>query len=168
MANTPPNPDSAASGPHSPRNHDLSLGVEPADWAELLKTGPGALWVLPDVETTPPEPAIPIPDWALATAESLDAVVSQLLGAPFDGMTIAIRAHWLATVGPRWCDCPMDPHHRWNCPMTPIWAQTMRDLDTNPWTVVTGAGHRWRAERAATSIQRGADTFDTITREDRQ
>lgn len=40
---------------------------------------------------------------------------------------------------PRWamgCDCPLDPHHRWNCALTPVWAQTMRDLDCNPWTVV--------------------------------
>jgi len=34
------------------------------------------------------------------------------------------------------CDCPLDPHHRWNCPLTPIWAQTIRDLDCNPWAVV--------------------------------
>lgn len=31
------------------------------------------------------------------------------------------------------CDCPLNPHHRWNCALTPIWAQTIRDLDTNPW-----------------------------------
>lgn len=36
------------------------------------------------------------------------------------------------------CDCPMDPYHRWNCAATPIWAQTIRELDTNPWTVITG------------------------------
>lgn len=34
------------------------------------------------------------------------------------------------------CDCPLDPYHRWNCPLTPTWAQTMRDLDCNPWTVI--------------------------------
>lgn len=32
------------------------------------------------------------------------------------------------------CDCPMNPYHRWNCALTPIWADTMRDLDCNPWT----------------------------------
>lgn len=37
---------------------------------------------------------------------------------------------------PPQCDCPMDPHHRWNCPLTPIWAQTIRELDCNPWTVI--------------------------------
>lgn len=39
------------------------------------------------------------------------------------------------------CDCPVNPfaHHRWNCDLTPIWAQTMRGLDINPWTVVTYA-----------------------------
>lgn len=30
------------------------------------------------------------------------------------------------------CDCEL-PHHRWNCHLTPIWAQTIRELDTNPW-----------------------------------
>ena len=33
----------------------------------------------------------------------------------------------------------MDPHHRWNCTLTPIWSQAMRDLDCNPWTVVRDA-----------------------------
>ena len=37
------------------------------------------------------------------------------------------------------CDCPMDPHHRWNCALTPIWAQTIRDQDCNPWTVTRSA-----------------------------
>lgn len=37
------------------------------------------------------------------------------------------------------CDCPMNPHHRWNCALTPIWEQAIRDLDANPWTVVTNA-----------------------------
>lgn len=47
---------------------------------------------------------------------------------------------------PQWaedCDCPhigaadgMRVRHRWNCTLTPIWAQTMRDLDCNPWTVI--------------------------------
>lgn len=40
------------------------------------------------------------------------------------------------------CDCPMDPHHRWNCALTPIWAQTIRDLNKNPWTVLR-PGMRW-------------------------
>ena len=43
------------------------------------------------------------------------------------------------------CDCPLTPsgtrpprppYHRWNCSLTPTWAQTMRDLDVNPWTVI--------------------------------
>lgn len=34
------------------------------------------------------------------------------------------------------CDCAVDPYHRWNCAATPIWAQTIRDLDVNPWTIV--------------------------------
>lgn len=59
------------------------------------------------------------------------------------------------------CDCPdtsfgRNPH-RWNCALTPIWSQTIRDLDTNPWTVVTNAIwpipqlEVWRRVRAADS-----------------
>lgn len=38
------------------------------------------------------------------------------------------------------CDCPdttfgRNPH-RWNCHLTPTWAQTIRDLDCNPWAVI--------------------------------
>ena len=215
MDNTPPNPDSAASGPHSPRNHDLSTDVEPpirswccqttlpaphtpgcrfepredqpidyggtytlasaptprcpscrihhppgsclryqpigetlrevladadlavtyarggtvpipdndepADWAELMKNGPGALCVLPDTE---PEPASPIPDEALAIAEAYDGMFATLLGVRTDAIQNAVRAIWLAIVGPRWCHCIGEPH-RWNCPMTPIWADTV-------------------------------------------
>lgn len=33
------------------------------------------------------------------------------------------------------CDCDPAAYHRWNCAETPLWAQTMRDLDVNPWTV---------------------------------
>ena len=40
---------------------------------------------------------------------------------------------------PPMCDCPMNPHHRWNCALTPIWAQTIRDQDCNPWTVTRSA-----------------------------
>lgn len=119
----------------------LPLGDD-VDWDAALATGPGRLFVLPDVEIEPAEPAIPVPDEVLATAQAFDAMWTQLLGGtPFDGMTAAIRAYWLAAVGPRWCDCPMDPHHRWNCPMTPTWVQTIRDLDTNPWTVITRKDH---------------------------
>ncbi|MCG7592414.1 hypothetical protein [Mycobacterium sp. PSTR-4-N] len=89
---------------------------------------------------TTTEPAIPVPAEILATAEAWDHMWTQLLGGiPFDCMTDTVRAFWLATVGPRWCDCPCDPHHRWNCPMTPLWAQTMCDLDLNPWTVMRPA-----------------------------
>ena len=33
------------------------------------------------------------------------------------------------------CDCPLSPFHRWNCESTPVWAQTIRALDCNPWLV---------------------------------
>lgn len=45
------------------------------------------------------------------------------------------------------CDCPMDPHHRWNCALTPIWAHTIRELDCNPWG-------RWSSRDVHPSINR--------------
>lgn len=51
------------------------------------------------------------------------------------GLGDALREAWKLLRPQPSCDCPMNPHHRWNCHLTPIWAQTMRDLDTNPWTV---------------------------------
>ncbi len=47
-----------------------------------------------------------------------------------------LRDIWRAIRPSPSCDCPLDPYHRWNCALTPIWAQTIRDLDTNPWTVI--------------------------------
>lgn len=39
--------------------------------------------------------------------------------------------------GCHFCGC--DPYdqspHRWNCALTPIWAQTIRELDVNPLTL---------------------------------
>lgn len=35
------------------------------------------------------------------------------------------------------CDCDPAAYHRWNCASTPAFADTVRALDTNPWTVVT-------------------------------
>ena len=43
---------------------------------------------------------------------------------------------FLAEVRNDECDCDPASYHHWNCRATPIWAQTIRDLDTNPWTVV--------------------------------
>lgn len=50
--------------------------------------------------------------------------------------------YWKAVRPQPTCDCPLDPYHRWNCALTPIWAQTMRDLDINPWTVITNELNR--------------------------
>lgn len=49
----------------------------------------------------------------------------------------------------RWDDCDCDPaaFHRWNCHTTSIWAQVIRDLDVNPWTVMDAAINRWRSGR---------------------
>jgi hypothetical protein len=60
----------------------------------------------------------------------------QLWRPTFDPLTAPCWWQWRPP-----CDCPdtsfgRNPH-RWNCDQTPIWAQTIRDLDTNPWTVVT-------------------------------
>lgn len=53
------------------------------------------------------------------------------------GLGDTLRHCWTLIRPQPTCDCPLDPYHRWNCALTPIWAQTMRDLDTNPWTVIT-------------------------------
>lgn len=45
----------------------------------------------------------------------------------------------LAAIAPPACDCDLNAYHRWNCALTPLWAQTMRDLDTNPWTATRSA-----------------------------
>ena len=60
----------------------------------------------------------------------------------FPGLGDVLRDAWReirALVVPPHCDCPLDPHHRWNCALTPVWAQTIRELDTNPWTAVRSA-----------------------------
>lgn len=66
---------------------------------------------------------------------------------------MTIPFDWGRAVAPTWlpdsrrpaCDCPLipsgtrpprPPFHRWNCALTPVWAQTIRDLDVNPWTVI--------------------------------
>ena len=84
------------------------------------------------------------------------------MGAVILSWNEAMNEHGPAMLYRRWlpgdppaCDCPQHPsgtrrrdgqpprqHHRWNCPLTPIWAQTMRDLDCNPWTVVVDAMKR--------------------------
>lgn len=106
------------------------------DWRDRLGTSPGALWILPDFEwrPDPPEPAIPVPADLLELADAVDGMYASLLGIQTGAWATLVRQVWLAHVGPRWCNCPHN-HHRWNCPMTPIWAQTIQDLDLNPWTV---------------------------------
>jgi hypothetical protein len=49
------------------------------------------------------------------------------------------------------CDCDPLQYHRWNCAATPIWAQTMGDLDINPWTVCRPA--MWVFEDIAPHIK---------------
>ena len=53
-----------------------------------------------------------------------------------DDAPTATYRRWLPGDPEPPCDCPMNPYHRWNCSLTPIWAQTIRDLDVNPWTVI--------------------------------
>lgn len=64
-------------------------------------------------------------------------VIAATFGILGDGVVQAYAAGVRDVLTPApLCDCPMDPYHRWNCPATPIWSQTIRDLDTNPWTVL--------------------------------
>lgn len=69
-----------------------------------------------------------------AYAQAYDAYVLPGLGDVLRGAWREVRSSFF----PPPCDCPMDPHHRWNCALTPVWAQTMRDLDVNPWTALRG------------------------------
>ncbi len=66
-----------------------------------------------------------------ATAEAYDTILS--------GLGDVLRAAWHEIRPQPTCDCPLDPYHRWNCSLTPVWAQTIRELDVNPWTVVQDA-----------------------------
>ena len=69
------------------------------DWDELMATGPGALWVLPDIDTIPAEPEIPMPaeveEIARAWDEQIEYVFS-LIGVPTGSSIIASasRAVW--------------------------------------------------------------------------
>ncbi|MEW5810288.1 MAG: hypothetical protein AB1925_12625 [Actinomycetota bacterium] len=173
---TPPDPETTASGPHSPEKrhpvagsavhrtwccntpvnhpHVPGCNFEPRedepidytgpvagaawhlpipgdiDWKAALAAGPGALWAIPHVEPRPSEPAIPVPPEVLAIAADWDSMFATLLGMPCGAMADAVRAWWLAFVGPRWCHCVGEPHC-WYCPMTPIWAETIEDLNLN-------------------------------------
>jgi hypothetical protein len=59
----------------------------------------------------------------------------QLWRRTFDPLTAPCWWQWREP-----CDCDLiarertrtRPRHRWNCALTPIWAQTMRELDVNP------------------------------------
>lgn len=70
-----------------------------------------------------------------------DAAV-EVMAATYDSISIfgplgdIFRELWRDIRPQPTCDCPMDPHHRWNCNLTPIWAQMLRDSDFNPWTAL--------------------------------
>lgn len=113
------------------------------DWKTALANGPGLLWALPEhpeVEHLPKltEVELAIVDHAV---DAYTATLPNILGIDWAG---AFRAAWTELrplLEQRLCDCPRDPYHRWNCPATPIWAQTIRDLDTNPGTRLDTAIH---------------------------
>ena len=67
-------------------------------------------------------------------ATAYDDLFSGLAGLSVLGD--AVRAAWYSIRPRPTCDCPMDPHHRWNCELTPVWAQLMRESDFNPWTAL--------------------------------
>jgi hypothetical protein len=69
-----------------------------------------------------------------STLESSFAAAFGVSGAGYAAISVWIEMR--PTLEQRLCDCPRDPYHRWNCTATPIWTQTMRDLDLNPWTAV--------------------------------
>ena len=118
------------------------------DWAEAFASGPGRIWAIPEPThfEVPAGCRLTEADLAIADADIearaqvIDLAFSLLLGANDLGDTL--RAAWTELrplLEQRLCDCDRNPHHRWNCTATPIWAQTIRDLDTNPWTVLRGA-----------------------------
>ena len=77
-----------------------------------------------------------VPVEALIVGDAYIAAHAELYDSIIAGLGDALRCAWEAIRPKPLCDCPMDPYHRWNCALTPIWAQTIRDLDTNPWTVI--------------------------------
>jgi hypothetical protein len=66
------------------------------------------------------------------------------------------------------CDCDPLGHHRWNCYMTPIWAQTIRDLDINPWTVVSGTIHRFGLDLTSESFDRLHRALEAVNAAERR
>ncbi len=72
----------------------------------------------------------------LAAADAAIESYAELWESIFPGSSFIVLDAWRAVRPAPMCDCPMDPYHRWNCVLTPIWAQTIRDLDCNPWTVI--------------------------------
>jgi hypothetical protein len=98
----------------------------------------------------------------LALADAYMESYAQAYDAILPPLGDALRHTW-ALIRPRpTCDCPTDPHHRWNCPMTPLWADTIRELDTNPWTVMDTGG-RWHLERGLQAVQSLKDALEELT-----
>lgn len=121
------------------------------DWSAALASVPGRLWTIPEPNHVTVIPAgmrlseqqLAAADTAVEeTAKAYDDAFGWIFG---NVLGDAFRAAWTLIrpqLEQRLCDCPRDSHdshHRWNCPATPVWAQTIRDLDTNPWTVITHA-----------------------------
>lgn len=76
--------------------HDDTSGI---DWDQLMATTAGALWPLPDVDTIPGEPEIPMPAELEEIAAVHDAqieTVFRMLGIPFNSGIVAsaCRAVW--------------------------------------------------------------------------
>ena len=69
------------------------------DWDELMAHAPGALWLLPDMDTIPTEPEIPMPAEIEETARAWDAQIESvfsLIGVPSGSGIVAAtcRAVW--------------------------------------------------------------------------
>jgi len=80
-------------------------------------------------------------DYIEACAQCYDSLILPGLGDVIRETWFALADIWIANL----CDCDLaEGHHRWNCTLTPIWAQTIRDLDTNPWTVLKPEFGSWQ------------------------
>ncbi len=94
-----PNTPDDSTGLFSDITHGmLSLAADDIDWAEIFADGPGALWVVPEVEISV-EPEIPMPAEVEAAARAADeqlAFMLGLIGLPLDSDIIltACRAVW--------------------------------------------------------------------------
>lgn len=108
---------------------------------------PGAVWLAKARELCPESDDHHVRVWFCMTCRGIaqrlqpvSEVVADVLADADLTLTVDALNCWPPPRGR--CDCVVyrrRERHRWNCALTPTWAQTIRDLDTNPWTVVLNA-----------------------------